>query len=110
MSDEAPTTTSAASRATTLDGVTPDHIRALRSRDGGAAVTRGTRVAVAVPDATRPIDIPLIVAPLIESLAEVGARPSLIVALGLHRKLRPVELEPIAAIARRFNLELAEHD
>jgi nickel-dependent lactate racemase len=80
-----------------------------RGFDAGAF--RGRRVLLAVPDATRPLDADQAIAPVAARLADAGARGiDVLVALGLHRRMRPEEIAPLDGIVRRYGLTLSEHD
>jgi hypothetical protein len=67
------------------------------------------RVTVAVPDATRPID-PHAIEELIAGLVRVRAKPTILVALGLHRPMHEAELAPLGAIAAKHGALLLQHD
>jgi nickel-dependent lactate racemase len=68
------------------------------------------RVAVVVPDHTRPIDYPEMVEPLVERLVEAGAEPFVFVGMGLHRPMRDEELQPLQDVVDRWQIELHQHD
>jgi lactate racemase len=71
---------------------------------------RGRRVTVVVPDATRPLDADAVIAPVLAFLRARGATARIIVALGLHRRLRAEERRPLQTLALGFGVELTEHD
>lgn len=71
----------------------------------------GADVAVAVPDLTRPIDYPSVLAPLFDRLeAASPASLSVTVALGLHRPLHDDELAPLRDILHERPVSLLQHD
>lgn len=74
----------------------------------------GATVAVAIPDATRPLSYTATLTPLLERLRDAGAASlTVIVALGLHRPMREDELGDLRAICARFGATLtqsAPHD
>lgn len=82
----------------------------LRAFGGRGIAWRNKRVTVVVPDATRPIDHRAVLGPLLTFFADHGARAKMLVALGLHRRMRADERAPLAALAIRFGVELVEHD
>jgi nickel-dependent lactate racemase len=71
---------------------------------------RGASVVIAVPDATRPIDLDRTLVPLLDALDEVGATFSVEVALGLHRPMTDAELEPLFAATRPHGCLVRQHD
>jgi nickel-dependent lactate racemase len=80
-------------------------------RDGlDADAYAGARVVVAIPDATRPLDLEATLAPTLEALSDVGARAQVIVALGLHRPMTPAEAASALAICDRHGVPLIQHD
>ena len=84
-------------------------LEALASFAARGVPLRGRRIAVVVPDATRPLDPARAIAPLLSLLDARGARLSLTVALGLHRPMRDEELRPLAELAARFAAPLFQH-
>ena len=83
--------------------------RALREGlDSGAYA--GKRVVVAIPDATRPLDLDATLAPTLEALSDAGARAQVLVALGLHRPMTAAEAAPALAICDRHGVPLIQHD
>jgi nickel-dependent lactate racemase len=80
-------------------------------RDGlDADAYAGARVVVAIPDATRPLDLEAALAPTLEALSDVGARAQVVVALGLHRPMTPAEAAPALTICDRHGAPLIQHD
>lgn len=72
---------------------------------------QGQRVAVVVPDLTRQISLSEELEPLLSHLQDAGvASMELVVALGLHRPMSELELEPMRALAARFGATLRQHD
>lgn len=71
----------------------------------GATLPTG-RVTVAVPDATRPLDLELILPPLLERLP---SPVTLYVALGLHRPMTPHELLGLHRVARMYGAHVEDH-
>lgn len=74
-------------------------VAALRQPVGALPLHRlvrpGDRIAVVVPDRTRPMPLPEILAPVLDELARGGAARdavTLVVALGSHRAMTPAEL------------------
>jgi nickel-dependent lactate racemase len=67
-------------------------------------------VVIAVPDATRPVDLEATLRPLLEALRGVEARAAIVVALGLHRPMTDAEMVPLATLARLFDVPLTQHD
>lgn len=67
------------------------------------------RVAVIVPDATRPFDARSTLAPLLSFLARKGAKSSVIVALGLHRPMTAEESAELRVLSAAFSAPLIEH-
>ncbi len=74
------------------------------------AFFRDKKVAVAVPDLTRPIDYDITLAPLLALLENVEAEVTVVVALGLHRRLTPDEIAPLEALAARYGARVVQHD
>lgn len=66
------------------------------------------RVTIAVPDATRSIDVQSALRPLLELCDP--EKTKVVVGLGLHRKMYDVELTELKAIANHFGVELLQHD
>lgn len=75
-----------------------------------AAFFRGKKVAVAVPDLTRPIDYHAVLSPLLALLEHAGAQVTVVVALGLHRPLSREELLPLAEVTASCEARLVQHD
>ncbi len=75
-----------------------------------AGAMRGQRVLIAAPDATRPLDVPATIAPLLTRLLDAGARPRVMIALGLHRPMTERELAPLAALLASLGVPLIQHD
>ncbi len=71
---------------------------------------RDATVIVAVPDATRDIDYALMLGPLFEQLREVGAEVTVMVALGLHRRMSDKELAPLRDVCTRYDVAIRQHD
>jgi nickel-dependent lactate racemase len=71
---------------------------------------RDARVAVAVPDLTRPIDYRAHVGPLLDRLADCAARVTVVPGLGLHRAMSDDELAPLREIVDRLDIRLVQHD
>lgn len=72
---------------------------------------QGQRVAVVVPDLTRQISLSEELEPLLSHLHDAGvASMELVIALGLHRPMSELELEPLRALAARFGAPLRQHD
>ncbi len=71
---------------------------------------RDARVAVAVPDLTRPIDYAAHVAPLLARLADAAAEMGVVVGLGMHRAMDDAELAPLREAANSHGARLIQHD
>jgi nickel-dependent lactate racemase len=71
---------------------------------------RDKRVAIAVPDLTRPVDYESVLLPLLAALDGVASEVTVVVALGLHRRLNDIEIAPLVSLARRFRAEVVQHD
>jgi nickel-dependent lactate racemase len=69
------------------------------------------RIAVVVPDATRPLPLQRILPPLFARLRAQApdAALTVVVALGLHRPLLEAEHAPLAALAESAGARLIEH-
>lgn len=78
-------------------------------RAGLAALARGARVTVVVPDATRPLDTPAVLDAILAQVAPAAASVTALVGLGLHRPLTEAERAPLAAAAARHGAALLEH-
>ena len=74
------------------------------------AFFRKKRVAIAVPDLTRPVDYTKLLPGLLERLEGLAAEVTIVVALGLHRRLDDAELSPLDDLAARFGAEVVQHD
>jgi nickel-dependent lactate racemase len=68
----------------------------------------GQHVVLVIPDLTRPFDSEVWLPAILEALA--GRRVDVVVALGLHRRLTPVELAPIQSICDDHRATLRQHD
>ncbi|MEM1347942.1 MAG: lactate racemase domain-containing protein [Myxococcota bacterium] len=66
-------------------------------------------ILVAVPDATRPLDMEVVLRPLLERCAW-GSKVSIMPAVGLHRPMTPAELAPIERVAAEFGAAVVSHD
>ncbi len=75
-----------------------------------AARFSGRRVTLCIPDATRPLPTPEILSTLLQYLQDCGAQCKVLVALGLHRFLKPTELAPLDQICQQFSVPLLQHD
>ena len=72
---------------------------------------RGARVCVIVPDLTRQVDVARWCAPQLAWMRQVGvADLRVMVALGLHRRMTPAELAPLAHQCARYGAQLMQHD
>jgi nickel-dependent lactate racemase len=85
-------------------------IAALVSDQLDSATFQGAQVCVVVPDRTRPIDYERHVGPLLEGLVEVGAEPTVLVALGLHRPASEEELAGLRSVAEPLDVPVDQHD
>jgi hypothetical protein len=74
------------------------------------AFFRDKRVAIAVPDLTRPVDYELLLVPLLAALDGVASEVTVVVALGLHRALTDAEISPLVEVAARFRAQVVQHD
>ncbi len=87
------------------------HHARLALRDGlDADAYSGKRVAVAIPDATRPLELAATLGPTLEALSDAGAEAKVLVALGLHRPMTPSEAAPALTICERHGVPLIQHD
>lgn len=66
------------------------------------------RAVVVVPDLTRPMPLDIWLPAILAELA--SADVTVIIALGLHRRLTAAEIAPIAKICATFGAELRQHD
>jgi nickel-dependent lactate racemase len=74
------------------------------------AFFRDKCVAVAVPDLTRPVDYESLLTPLLALLDGVASEVTVVVALGLHRRLTDAEIAPLVDLAQRFRAQVVQHD
>ena len=64
-----------------------EHVMAALGEHLDASTYSGARVVVAIPDATRPLDLTATLGPTLTALSDAGAHVKVIVALGLHRPM-----------------------
>lgn len=66
-------------------------------------------VTLAVPDATRAVDLERLLTPWLQR-APTSARVRALVALGLHRPMTSAECAPLTRLKARYGLEWRQHD
>lgn len=76
-----------------------------------ASIAPDQRLLVVIPDATRPVDLPDVLEPLLNHLNTFKpAQISVLVALGLHRALALSELRPLLEICQDAGATLTQHN
>ncbi|TXD36209.1 DUF2088 domain-containing protein [Lujinxingia vulgaris] len=74
-------------------------------------IEQGQRLLVVIPDATRPVDLPDVLEPLLVHLNTFKpTHISVLVALGLHRALALSELRPLLEICQQAGASLTQHN
>src|SRR5690554_2219341 len=79
--------------------------------DQGSPIDPGQRLLMIIPNATRPVELPDVLAPLLEHLQGFDpSQLSVLVALGLHRALALSELRPLLDICQSAGATLTQHN
>ena len=70
----------------------------------------GRKTTVVFPDPTRPLNAEAVLDPSLAALKAVGADCTVLIALGLHRKLSASERGEISAVADKHEVPVLQHD
>ena len=76
---------------------------------GSDLLLESAPTCVVVPDATRPLDYPSAIRPLVERIA-TSSPIDIVVATGLHRPMTTDELRPLGEAVGDYDVDIIQHD